>query len=213
VRAEEPSVETTVGSRVTRSLSPYQTLGTTIVDPSTRIQASFVLYPPAAVDDEVRRRRRRRQRSAIPSSFATYEVQANLPWSQPPEHFNTESGLIAALQTALGSDGAEALAGNAPARLREFCVVAVREQLIPVRQSPITGESLAELLAKGSGPAVGGLMGSLVGSDSWLLFLTVPAGMIVGGAAYGVATALQQGLHQKILGWIVGDETADQDAE
>jgi hypothetical protein len=52
-------------------------------------------------------------------------------------------------------------------------------------------------------------VGVLVGGASPLLFLTVPGGMIVGGAAWGVATALERGLHDKVLRWLGVADSSD----
>jgi hypothetical protein len=96
------------------------------------------------------------------------------------------------------------LSRSAP-EVREFSKYLLETPVIPFRNSPIIGESLARLVAKsapgtGSGMLVGALAGS---SHPALMLLTVPGGMIVGGTALGVATALEKGLHERILRMIV----------
>jgi hypothetical protein len=74
--------------------------------------------------------------------------------------------------------------------------------VIPVELSPLDLHSLGEVLTKGSGVAVGAWAGVVASGGTPLILLTVPAGMIIGGAAAGVGHALEEGLRERITGWI-----------
>jgi hypothetical protein len=75
------------------------------------------------------------------------------------------------------------------------------DDAIPWRESPLHGESLAGLLTKAGAvgsTGFGALLGSFAGHGA-LLLVTVPAGIILVGAATGVAMAMRDGLYQRIL--------------
>jgi hypothetical protein len=67
--------------------------------------------------------------------------------------------------------------------------------VIPFGSSPLQGKALSELVTAGG---VGAAVGAFA-SDHPLLLLAVPAGIIVCGAARGVADALRIGLRSKLL--------------
>jgi len=72
--------------------------------------------------------------------------------------------------------------------------------LLPFRSSPLLGESIVNLLQRFSpGTGVGAVMGYYLSPHAPLILLTVPGGMIIGGAAYGVASAIERGLHDRVL--------------
>ena len=77
----------------------------------------------------------------------------------------------------------------------------VGEPIIPVEASPLSGESLAGLLAH---VPVGATLALVATQDApiWLLFVVGPLGIVIFGAADGVASALRFGLRAKILGWL-----------
>jgi len=70
---------------------------------------------------------------------------------------------------------------------------------VPFEHSPIELESLGNLVAKASGIGVGAYVGFVISGTSPLLLLTVPAGMVICGAAAGVSRALEDGLKEKLL--------------
>jgi len=90
---------------------------------------------------------------------------------------------------------------------RDFAHHLVTEPLLPFRSSPISGQAFTQLLNEGTGVGSGAVVGMWAGWDHGLLLIaTVPGGMIVGGAAYGVGMALQHGLHDRVLRWIAGSD-------
>ena len=76
-------------------------------------------------------------------------------------------------------------------------------QLIPFEESPLEGTSLGSIVATGSGGAIGAYVGfAVAGGPTPLLLVTVPAGMIICGAAMGTAEGLQDGLRDRIKRWV-----------
>jgi hypothetical protein len=178
----------------------YQTLATMIADDRSGAQAAFQVYPADPL--------------GIPSPPADYRrgarslspLLADLEWEDGPYSVErTENALAIAMANSLLVDPEERAARTVRPDVLEFSFFLVREPVLPFRGSPIEGKALAELLAArgpGTGAAAGAFLGWLVGGPSPLLFITIPGGMIVGGAAWGVATALERGLHDKVLRWL-----------
>jgi len=77
---------------------------------------------------------------------------------------------------------------------------------IVVSQSPPSAASIVSLLSKGSGVAIGGMLGMHLvhGYSPVYLCLAVPGGMLICSTAAGIADALQMGLRQRVLAWILG---------
>ena len=71
--------------------------------------------------------------------------------------------------------------------------------MVPFEMSPFGLESLLAIVAKGSGVTIGAGVGIVAAGPTPLLLITVPAGMIIGGAAFGVGQALQVGLRSRLL--------------
>ena len=82
---------------------------------------------------------------------------------------------------------------------REFAETLAFGEVVPFELSPLGAESLAGVVLKGGGIAAGAAVGIASGGPTPLLLITVPAGMILCGAAAGVAAALEQGLRQRLL--------------
>jgi hypothetical protein len=80
---------------------------------------------------------------------------------------------------------------------RAFAEYLSFERLIPFEQSPLDSLSLDQI-AKASGVTIGAYIGFVVAGPTPLLFLTVPAGMIICGAAAGIGAGLQTGLRQRL---------------
>jgi hypothetical protein len=77
---------------------------------------------------------------------------------------------------------------------------------VVVEQSPPSLASITTLLTKGSGVAIGSLLGLHLAQGYSPIFLcvAVPGGMLIGGTAAGIAEALQLGLRQRVLAWVLG---------
>lgn len=80
--------------------------------------------------------------------------------------------------------------------------------IVPFEESPLALDSLATIIARASSAGLGAYLGFVVGGGSPLILITVPAGMILFGAAAGVARALQDGLYERILALIRGTAPA-----
>ncbi|WP_447599967.1 hypothetical protein [Nitrospira sp. Nam80] len=85
-----------------------------------------------------------------------------------------------------------------------FAEVVGFDDVIPIEQSPLKAEALVTLVTKASGAGVGAFVGFVAFGASPMLLVTVPAGMIICGAAKGVSDALEAGLREKLLQWLKG---------
>jgi hypothetical protein len=73
----------------------------------------------------------------------------------------------------------------------EFAKALVEEPLVPFEQSPLGAVSLAGI-ARAGAVATGTYVGFIVAGSSPLLLITVPAGMIICGAAWGIGEGLRR---------------------
>lgn len=79
-----------------------------------------------------------------------------------------------------------------------FAEYAAYEKLIPFEESPLSPEALASVALRGSGAAAGAMAAYVAFGNTPLVFVAVPAGMILCGAAAGLAKALHDGLEQQV---------------
>jgi hypothetical protein len=84
----------------------------------------------------------------------------------------------------------------------KFAAMICFDTVIPFENSPLSAESLAKLVTHASGPAIGAFVAFVIFGSTPLLFVAVPAGMIICGAAKGVATALEEGLKKRLMHWL-----------
>jgi len=82
---------------------------------------------------------------------------------------------------------------------RTFAEQAVFDSLLPFEQSPLSLESLGKLVVSASGAGIGAYAGFVLAGPTPLLLITIPAGMIICGAAKGIADALEQGLRDRLV--------------
>ena len=82
--------------------------------------------------------------------------------------------------------------------------------VIPFEASPLEAASLAGMLTSASGMSAGAAAGFLAAGPTPLALVTVPAGMIIGGAAAGVARALEEGLRSRIMRRLGVGESEDE---
>lgn len=76
--------------------------------------------------------------------------------------------------------------------------------VFPFENSPLKAESIGSLLTKAGGYGAGAYIGFAVAGTTPLLFIAVPAGMIICGAAAGIAQGLEEGLRERISRFIRG---------
>lgn len=86
----------------------------------------------------------------------------------------------------------------------EFAKILAFAPVVPFENSPLHLDSVATLITGASGVGLGAYAGFVVAGSSPLIFVTVPMGMIIFGAAAGVANALEQGLRTRLLKVIKG---------
>jgi hypothetical protein len=111
------------------------------------------------------------------------------------------------LPQALG----EAVRGpNAPTQLGKddvrFAELVSFERKIPFEESPLSLESLANLATTASGAGVGVYLGFVVFGSSPLLFIAVPAGIVLCCVARGIGQGLEEGLRDRIRDWLKGEK-------
>jgi hypothetical protein len=97
---------------------------------------------------------------------------------------------------AVSTFGGPDVAGDFAALFDLPCIV--------IEQSPPELASLAGLLKQGGGVAVGAFVGLHAASGPMLL-VTVPAGIIIVGAAAGLGSALEAGLRDLLLKFMQGE--------
>lgn len=91
-------------------------------------------------------------------------------------------------------------------RLLGFAEYISYERLIPFEQSPLIPDSLASIFAqaKYAGVGFGGYAAFSAFQHTPLILIAVPTGMVIGGAAWGIGVALQNGLQQLIETRLMG---------
>lgn len=85
-----------------------------------------------------------------------------------------------------------------------FAEIVVFDDVVPIEQSPLKAEALVTLVTKATGAGLGAFAGFVAFGDSPLLLITVPAGMIICGAAKGIADALESGLRDRLFELLKG---------
>lgn len=92
----------------------------------------------------------------------------------------------------------------------DLALLAMSESFVPIEFSPLGANSISTFLQNASSTAVGAYAGYLLAGPTPLLLLTVPAGMILVGAASGVAKGLEEGLRRKLINVISGEKDPDE---
>jgi hypothetical protein len=78
----------------------------------------------------------------------------------------------------------------------------LQEDVIVLEQSPPSLKSLFSILKEASGVTIGAYIGMATAAamgNPMLMFVTVPAGMLILGTTKAVASALEQGLYDRVL--------------
>ncbi|MDL1989137.1 MAG: hypothetical protein LWX08_16185 [Deltaproteobacteria bacterium] len=82
-----------------------------------------------------------------------------------------------------------------------------------IENSPLSMESLANLVNSATGVGLGAFLGFIIGEGRPILFLTVPAGMVICGSAAAVSRALEKGLEKRLLKLLVGKDNSEKDSK
>lgn len=112
-----------------------------------------------------------------------------------------ETDLLEAMTTAVTTPAESKQPSQNDLRFAELMSF---ERLIPFEESPLELESLAKLATTAIGAGLGAYIGFVVFGASPLLFIAVPAGIILCCAARGVGQGLEEGLTDKVRGRLKG---------
>lgn len=80
-----------------------------------------------------------------------------------------------------------------------FAELVAYTDVVPFETSPLSAQALVKFVTTASGGALGAYAGFVAFGASPLLLVMVPTGMILCGAAKGVADGLEHGLRERIL--------------
>lgn len=81
---------------------------------------------------------------------------------------------------------------------RRFAHHLVSSRVIPFENSPLSPSSLQEIVRGATSTGAGAYIGFVLAGPTPLLLLTVPAGVVICGAAWGVAKGLEDGLRKRV---------------
>jgi hypothetical protein len=80
----------------------------------------------------------------------------------------------------------------------DFVAYLLRKPIVPFENSPLSADSLFDIVTKATGTGIGAYIGFVVAGNSPLLLVSVPAGMVICGAASGLAKGLEEGLRARV---------------
>jgi hypothetical protein len=176
-----------------RHLALAQVFSTTLSDRAGGAQLGFITVPSRSWDNP-------------PSPPLAESVVRSLELSNV-RSIQSEFEIVELFHRALSAeydyfDAAHGTPGPAAASrlLNQFVEQAVFTDVVPFEESPLELTSIAALIKQATGVGLGAYVGFLVaGGPTPLLFLTIPAGMVIMGTASGVAKALEVGLNYRLL--------------
>ncbi len=179
-------------------MAPRQYYTTTVIDPEARVDATFLVVPRAAFADE-RLLDRPRELAEILEARRTFSLDEALD-VVPALAVALEGDIrsVEALDQIDGDGWLEMLSKVRPSARRGFTSYCATAEIIPFEQSPPAGNSLLSIVGKGTAIGTGATLGFIVSGPTLLAFVTVPLGMIIFGAASGVAKGLEGGLDHKL---------------
>jgi hypothetical protein len=170
-----------------------QTYETTVTEPGTGLAFSFLVVPSRSFPDG----------DTPPADDLTHSLEIYDAEQLEPSALALLTGVVALLRSSNATSGwREELSERTHDPYvpeREFAEIVTFGEVVPIEHSPLGAESLAGILTKAGGGAVGLIVGVASSGGTPLLLLTVPAGMILCGAAAGIASALEQGLRRALL--------------
>ena len=168
---------------------PYRSLRADVSDRQVAVDISFQFFPVSG--------------GTVPTLGDVHDAMVDcLPLSDSD---TSPMVVVETVETVVEKVLREYLQSFAFADERRFLAFAesvVYEPHVPISRSPIAGASLWDLARSASHSGGGAVIGWLAAGGSMeprpILLLTVPIGIVVCGAAAGVAKGLNEGLH----GWI-----------
>ncbi len=171
-------------------MAKAQFFETTVVDTDAGLSAQFIVVPSKYLPVET-------SPEQVPTlaELLGLEIRASID----------DGWLTRAVTASLAAEGPDFLsswpsappqADNSHFSFAEYLTMA---QIVPFEQSPLSDESIGNLFTKASSVGVGAFAGFVVAGGSPLIFVTVPAGMILFGASAGIARGLEEGLRAKIV--------------
>lgn len=180
------------------TLSVVQSYETTITESNLRTALSFLVVPARVVPNQdilqnlpqLTKYLQLELIQELPSPFFLPQALVSLLIEKTPiptyERF----------QQLLEAPQKEAYAGVDPG-LVAFAQYVAAAELIPFEASGLTLHSLMSICASHSGMGMGAAAGLVAGWGTPLILITVPLGMILGGAAQGLAEGLRAGLRER----------------
>jgi len=181
-----------------------ESFAATIGDRNSGLALDVVVIPRRALRDDRVTRNSAALREAL-GVRALHEIKSAsaLPAALALTLGQTSDPEPAVVRAALASIdyNLNELVGAGDYDVRNFVEYAAYAKVIPFEESPLDLQSLAGIFAGTSAIGVGGAIGYLVvaGAASPLLLLSVPAGVVICAAAYGVAQGLQPALKYNVM--------------
>jgi hypothetical protein len=169
---------------------------TTVADPDSQNAFTFLTIPARSLPEGKVPNAKEVARSLLPVA----DDDERITQIGPVEAWSLPFFVDAALGRRLGPDISFEwnLRVNPPSSRgpSAFAQHVVFDAVVPFESSPLRASSLAQLVGTGGGATA--VVSAILTGDP-ILFIAVPAGIIVCGAAAGVAQALNLGLRAKIL--------------
>jgi hypothetical protein len=175
-----------------------QLFETTIYDSDSNLEGRFVVVPRLAY-------------GSMPENIESFHILAEKLGLQMEREIRP-SGLAYGLARCFLNEDPEfheMIQGKRPVSPEfvesvKFSEVLAFAPVVPFQRNPLNLEALASVITGATGVGLGAFAGFVIGGGSPLIFVTVPAGMIIFGAAAGVARALEEGLRDRLERMIKG---------
>jgi hypothetical protein len=131
----------------------------------------------------------------VPGMVIAKSVQSLAPIIEDPTIDQIESFIGQSFQD-LEYDGHQVFNFSSNEKLVDWFL----EQTMVIEESPPRAEPIRKLIGAGSVMSIGAMVGYSIAPATYpiLLFITIPAGMIVIGSAAGIAVGMQHGLHELV---------------
>jgi len=124
-----------------------------------------------------------------------YQSSDELPF---PRHGGSHAIAIAFIDASLRGVRRSRLVADRDYLNADLARTIIESEVI-IERSPIEGVSLASIIGNATYISLGTYVGAAIaGSTPWLMCITVPGGIILMGAAFGIAKGLSAGLSRAI---------------